>query len=596
MRAAAAFAALLVAACSPAPALHLPAQAASPRPGAALAAADAEVWSGRWSEAERDYRRLAGAGDAHGHSHLALLLTYESRLVEAVAEAQEAVREEPDSDTYARLTRALDWSNDLPAALACGAKAVAASPADPMALDFYGEVLSDTARFTDAEPVLRRAEAAARNAHERAEAAREWSNYYRDRGSSVDELNYVEIAAKYEPAFPSRTVELANEYFGAGPGRLVDARTQLDSLVKRYPAEPEVLATAGDAAFNADQTADAERYYRAALARAPGDPMASLGLAEVLVAQDHDPTGARSELLASLRAHPSAEAVYQYLDELDSLVLHIDPARDSPVVPTPLVSGEEQSAYQAVNSQRAELGLMPIKVNTALAEAARAHAYYVLFNWGRSDLSGLGIHSEDSGAPGFTGATSIDRDLHFGYPGYQSAEVINHTLTSAAAVEVWIDSVYHRYPLVGRESADFGYGEAQVGSLAVNVMDVGIGVPQTSTAILYPHNGQTQVPAFFLGNEVPDPAPGAQYPLGYPITVAVGGADALSLKSATLAPLGGAGVPVIIDRPGQAGLNANELAVLPMSPLQPGTIYEVRLQGQLDGRPWSATWSFQVAE
>jgi tetratricopeptide (TPR) repeat protein len=557
-----------------------------------LAAADTAFWSGRWTGAEADYRRLAAHGDAHAESHLALLLVYEARFVDAVAEAKLAVQHSPDSDTYARLTRALDWSDDIPAAVAAGAQAVAATPTDPLAFAFDSEALADAGRYDDALAQLDRAESAARTSYERAEALREWSNYYRDRGRGDDAFNYVELAQHAEPSFPPRTVELANEYFGRGASGAADARTQLEGLLNR--GDPAVLAVAGDAAFGAGDAVDAERYYRAALGTAPGDPTSSLGLAEVLVAGKKDPKAALDVLNAALAKHPNADAVYYYRGWLVTLVL--TPTTDTSPTALPTLQAERTAAYDLVNSFRQKVSLPVLREDRSLAAAAEAHAYYVLFNWGNSKLAGLGIHSEDPSLPGFSGQNSAERDRHFGYAGFQSAEVLNHTGTSTAAVQVWIDSVYHRLPLIGRESSGIGYGEAQVGTLAVNVMDFGVGAAESADPIVFPYQDQTDVPAGFVGNEVPDPAPNARYPVGYPITIAAGGADSLSITSASVTPAGGAAVPVIVDQPGKLDLDQNEAAILPQTPLTPGTVYTVRVRGLLDGRPWSDSWTFQVAE
>ena len=583
-------AAIALAACQPG-AGGLPPSRATPSPGSRLAAADAEFWSGRWTSAERDYRQLAGDGNAHAEGQLALLLTYEARFADAVAEARLAVQHSPGSDTYARLTRALDWSDDIPAAVAAGAQAVAATPADPLAFAFDAEALADSGRYDEALAQLDRADSSARTPYERAEALREWSNYYRDRGRGDDAFNYVELAQRAEPAFPSRTVELANEYFGRGASGGADARTQLDGLLKQD--DPAVLAVAGDAAFGAGDSVDAERYYRAALGAAPGDPTSSLGLAEVLVAGRKDPKAADDVLSAALARHPDAQAVADYRGWLGTLVLTPTTATIPPALPG--LTAERTQAYDLVNSFRQKVSLPALQPDRSLSVAAQAHAYYVLFNWGDPSLAGVGIHAEDPKLPGFRGQNSAERDRHFGYAGFQSAEVLNHTGTSAAAVEVWIDSVYHRLPLLGRESSGFGYGEAQVGTLAVNVMDFGVGAAESADPIVFPYQDQAGVPAGFVGNEVPDPAPNARYPVGYPITIAAGGADSLSIASASVTPAGGAAVPLIIDQPGKLDLDQNEAAILPQSPLLAGTVYTVKVRGQLDGRPWSDSWTFQVA-
>src|SRR5581483_2161190 len=99
-----------------------------------------------------------------------------------------AVDERPDSASLARLTRAYDWSLDVPAAVATGARAVAVQPVDPLAHVFYSEALADAGRFAEAEAQLRAAERAAPpDGYTRSEIYREWANYYRDRQETQSE-------------------------------------------------------------------------------------------------------------------------------------------------------------------------------------------------------------------------------------------------------------------------------------------------------------------------------------------------------------------------------------------------------------------------
>src|SRR5207302_9992193 len=123
-----------------------------------LPAADGKLYSGDYDGAEAAYLKLAGDGDATAMAHYALLLDYENRFPDAIALASAALNVKPSSAVQASLTRALDWSEDLPGALAAGAKAVAGSSGDPLAHAFYAEALSDGAHFPEARIQLRLAE------------------------------------------------------------------------------------------------------------------------------------------------------------------------------------------------------------------------------------------------------------------------------------------------------------------------------------------------------------------------------------------------------------------------------------------------------
>lgn len=570
--------------------------ATSPSPSAALVRADAEAQSGRWSEAEAGYRALVARGDAHAESHLAVLLAYESRFVEAVAAAQDAVTRQADADTLARLARALDWAGDLPPAVAAGERAIGLAPHDALAHAFLAEALSDSGLANQAQLELHAAEKLATTAYERAEAAREWSNYERDQGADAVALSYDQIALHLEPSFPGRAVELARADLASTPPRKTEALALLDGLLQPFAREPAVLSAAGDVMFMAGDGADSERYYGAALAGAAADPQAALGLAEDQMAFGHDAHAARATLLPAVGgAGAEAGAAAEYLRQLDQLVLGIDPKPDLSGAASTQLPTERAAALAAVNAYRHQVALPGVTPNHALDSASQAHAYYVLFHWGSAALEGLGVHQEVASQAGYTGSNSAVRDQHFGYSGYQSSEVINHAFTAAAAVEVWADSVYHRFPITGRESADAGYGEAQVGTLAVQVMDFGVGPPGTGAPIAYPPPGLASVPPAFVGNEIPDPAPDGQYPIGYPITVAAGAADALAIDSATIAGPDGAPVPLFLDRPGLLDLAQNEVALLPKAPLALLTTYTVTLRGFLDDRPWSLSWKFTTS-
>ena len=127
------------------------------------------------------------------------------------------------------------------------------------------------------------------------------------------------------------------------------------------------------------------------------------------------------------------------------------------------------------------------------------------------------------------------------------------------------------------------------------MLDFGVGPAVSAAPVLEPYPGQTGVPPTFTGSEIPDPAPSAHYPLGYPITVTFGAADGFTLGSARLLNHQGTALPLVVDRPGQVDLAQNEVALLPRAPLQPGTTYQVQVRGFLDGRAWSRSWSFTTA-
>lgn len=589
----AALGAVLLTACQ-APSSNSPA----PRPSASttgLAAADARLFAGDYEGAETAYRSLVDAGADGAGAHYALLLDYESRFREAVKVAAADVDRHPSSANLARLVRAYDWSADLPAALEAGLRAVRAQPVDPLARLFYSEALADAGRFAEAESQLHAVEGASGDAYLRSELYREWANYYRDRGDAASELNNLELSIRRQPRFPERQLELARHHYAAKRLDLAHAAIDRAAADSRSGA---LLAAAADAALMAGDFDAAGPRYQAAREAAPTIAQPVLGLAVIAVAGKRDFKAAHDALLGALRADPTQGAVYEFLANLDRYVLKIDPAGDLSGLPAgggSSLDAARRQALAAVNAMRQAAGVRPLSADPALDAASEEHAWYTVFNLGQQSLAGLGVHAEDPSLPGFVGSNSILRDRAAGYAGDRSAEVINHVFTPQAAVAVWQHSVYHRYPLLGANSRAAGYGEADIGPLAVAVMDIGVAAGSEPDPVVYPVEGQRDVPAAFTGNEIPDPAPqGTRYPTGYPVTLQTGISDGLAIASARLTGPDGKEVAAWTLEPNKQ-VDGNEWCLLPQQPLHPGQSYTVEVAGTIDGRQFTRRWTFTTA-
>ena len=560
-------------------------------------AADAKLFAGDYDGAESAYRSLVESKVPGASSHLSTLLAYENRFSEAITAAQAGVAVRTDSDSLARLARALDWGQDIDGAVDAGARAVAARPVEPLAHVFYSEALADAGQYEAAQRELRAAEDMGGNAYVQAEIDREWANYYRSHGDSQSELNYTELAVKAQPRFAERQLDLIRfDYGNQRPGA---AQKLTDKLLGPHKTSYPLLVASADAALVGGDAERAASLYRAASeARLEGSE-AAIGLAEVDVALQRDFNGAHDLLLATLSRSPTSSQVYEFLRYLDLLVLKKDPAADldaiAPQRPAQLGT-DRKAAMDTIAGPRAALGLPALSEDPALDEAAQAHAYFYLFNASQQQVSGPGIISEDASLPGFTGARSIDRDRHFGFTGARGVELANHTLTPVASVQGSIDSVFHRLPLLDREVTAAGYGEARIGPIAITVLDLGAGQPGAGDPIVYPGDGQKGVPPAFVDNEVPDPLPqGTITPTGYPITLEIGGAQQLNVTTGRLLGPDGKEVPSLALLP-NTQVGPSQWALVPKRPLAPGGKYTVEVSGTVDGKDFSKRWSFTVAE
>jgi hypothetical protein len=162
----------------------------------------------------------------------------------------------------------------------------------------------------------------------------------------------------------------------------------------------------------------------------------------------------------------------------------------------------------------------------------------------------------------------------------------------ADAVQLWIDSVWHRTPVLSPWVRDIGFGEA--GDCAT--MDYGVGAdgPAGATAT-WPYDGQTGVPRSFDGaRESPlPPAPPKGWPSGYPITIFT--AASLTEHSVTVA---GDATPIphqwIVPGSSAAlGLLDRDYMMYADEPLRPSTTYKVHVAAGSRATDWSFTTAAQ---
>ncbi len=183
----------------------------------------------------------------------------------------------------------------------------------------------------------------------------------------------------------------------------------------------------------------------------------------------------------------------------------------SPYSPTP----EQQRALARVNWHRQIAGIPPVRASYALNMAAQAHATY--------DVIHRDTHEEVHSKPGFVGAWPSDRARYFGYDG-GVGEDMHFIGDPVAAVDGWMETVYHRNLMMGYGFEDMGYGTAQNGRHHTDVLDMSSRTwsgpsPATRLIYTYPADGQNDVPHLWVGKELPDPLPDKPKPVGYPVSL-----------------------------------------------------------------------------
>ena len=173
------------------------------------------------------------------------------------------------------------------------------------------------------------------------------------------------------------------------------------------------------------------------------------------------------------------------------------------------------------------------------------------------------------------------------------SEDITHRGEAAAAVADWVDSVFHRFPMLRSDLDGIGFGMAAVDILPIEVMDMSYtdAAGDVRLSSPYPADGQLEVPVAFFGNELPDPVPtGGSYPTGYPVTLNFSPAARVVIATWSITDPHGTTSDAYVINPTPA--SENVLSLLPKKPFAAGTRYSVHVTGTINGSSFTRDWSF----
>jgi tetratricopeptide (TPR) repeat protein len=598
-------------------------RAASSTPSAAdidsaLTAARDSMFSNHYTAADDAYRALLqrAPASAAAHAQYALFLNYRHRFDGARSEAVKAVSLDPhDGLAAAVLCRVDDWSQLLTDALGAGRKAVQAAPAEPLAHLFLSEALADGGDVGAAQMEI---EAAGRlidqqpSAYLRAERAREQGNLAGDRGDQKGQLTAFQAAHDAQPQWLYRTIELVDAELNAKDTQ--EARRVLDAAAAQSPDDVETLQVLGEDAFSAGDAAALVTIWTKAVALAPRDPRVLDMAGAMQVAAKQDINAAIADFQAALASDPRDFQAAAYIMAIARYVQHDDargraaiaaaimtaadntPHGRHPPVPDPdtVWSADAGRALEAVNAARAATGLPPVKLDPHLSSSAESHSYYWLFNNLSPSVADLGIHQESPGLLGYSGRYPWTRGPAFGYSGAHVGEDITHRGEPAGAVADWVNSVFHRFAIMRPDLMTIGYGEGELGALQMEDMEFGFGSSVATAAVVYPGDGQKNVPATFVDNELPDPVPSGKPRItGYPVTVTFQPSASVLVTSFSVTGPDRSALDAYQLSPG--GETENSASLLPVVPLRAATAYTAHIVATVNGTVYDHTWSFTTS-
>ena len=268
---------------------------------------------------------------------------------------------------------------------------------------------------------------------------------------------------------------------------------------------------------------------------------------------------------------------------------------DCPAPPSG-ASPEAIIAYDTLNAARVPAGAGCANNVLALNMSALNHCQYNAMNAGNASCA-AGGHNEVMGCPGFTGVDVAAREKAAGYSAMGATEVLtSYGNMPAPATQSWIDTVWHRIPMIDPWTVDMGYG----GAARCDVIDFGRGMPTapSDTVVVYPYDGQINVPPSFNGLEAPAPiAPPSGWPSGYPINIY---AQALQVTEHVLTKDGDTtpiehvwmdmNSPEVMS--GYRFYLRTTAFMYSHTPLAANTKYRVRITGTHTGGELNAEWTF----
>lgn len=224
----------------------------------------------------------------------------------------------------------------------------------------------------------------------------------------------------------------------------------------------------------------------------------------------------------------------------------------------------------------------PLELDSELCRGATLHARYLELNPGQSDRW-PDAHEEYPGEDGFT-VRGARAGLH--------SVIAPGVTTPEQAISEWMETYYHRLPLLDPGLLRIGWGRVN----AFSVLDCASLLAETATIglVVWPPDGMKNVPRRFMP-EHPNPVPGEdQSTFGYAVTLQAYGEDAdytmklFKGKGASATP-----VRCYFTSPGDP-LNlelapAGSYGLIPVAALEARTLYTAEAVSRTGQR---RTWSF----
>jgi len=259
------------------------------------------------------------------------------------------------------------------------------------------------------------------------------------------------------------------------------------------------------------------------------------------------------------------------------------------------VATHQQGAADLLWEIRRQIGVPMARQVSSLNDASQSHAEYYERHAAKYADSGISAHYQNpQWTEGFTGETLSDRLAYFGASvGAGASEVMAFVSTETAAIYSWLETLYHRIPLIHPNTVEWGFGMT-ADNVFCEVLDSVYGPADGDEPARWPLPDAQDVSASWWGNESPQPPlpAGVDYPSGPVVTLTFPSAAQLTLTSSELRDASNQPVPAQVQSPANDSRLSSTWALYAYEPLEPSTRYTVTYDGIVNGEAVTETWSF----
>jgi hypothetical protein len=244
------------------------------------------------------------------------------------------------------------------------------------------------------------------------------------------------------------------------------------------------------------------------------------------------------------------------------------------------------SALTILNKARKDAGLDTVSISQTLSEGCFKHAKYLVLNKNNPLTSGLAAHKEYPALPGFSKKGEI-----------AGKSSVIHFVKPSEAIGGWLQTFYHRIPLLQPNLKEIGIGFYEKNGYTVSLIDCisGTNGQNTIPVVCYPNMNQNNIP-LDMGPEIPHPV-GQQGVYGFPITVYFTQFQTITNVTFKLTDKDNKVIECYISTPQKPATTFtqwNTICAIPKNKLTENNKYVVTVTCLENKKPFTKTFSFQT--